>query len=135
MQRIDRLVDQLLRQRSERDWSFDPDRAILRIGEARRHQDIRLKREGDDYVLTSVVLPTATAKKTNRDRRQLARLAWERNADQEIVTFGFDHRHRFVGQIRHPAAQLDPEELDVYIESLARECDRFEYLLSGMDAY
>ena len=51
---------------------------------------------------------------------ELARLAWQRNAEQEVVSFGFDRRNRLIGQIRHPAEHLDLEELDFYIHLLAR---------------
>jgi hypothetical protein len=37
--------------------------------------------------------------------------------------------------IRHPAEHLDPEELELYITALTRECDRFEYLLAGKDKF
>jgi hypothetical protein len=33
-----------------------------------------------------------------------------------------------------PASTLDRDELDLYIETLAKECDRFEYALTGEDA-
>ncbi len=66
---------------------------------------------------------------------ELARLAWQRNAESDLVTFGFDNRNRLVGQIRHPAELLDLKELDLFIWALARECDRFEYQLSGKDLF
>jgi len=47
------------------------------------------------------------------------------------VTFAFDHNDRLVGVVEQPAATLDHEEVRVYIETLARECDRFEYTLTG----
>jgi hypothetical protein len=40
-----------------------------------------------------------------------------------------------VGLIRHPVEYLDPEELEHYIVTLTRECDRFEYLLAGQDRF
>ena len=65
----------------------------------------------------------------------MAKLAWRRNAEHQIVTFAFDQKDRLVGRIRHPAEHLDYEELKVYVLSLARECDRFEYLVSGADEF
>jgi hypothetical protein len=44
--------------------------------------------------------------------------------------FAGDHP---IGVIEQPVATLDHEELVLYIETLARECDRFEYKLTGSD--
>lgn len=54
---------------------------------------------------------------------------------QKIVSFGFDEQHQLIEQVRHPAKHLDVEEFDLYIHVLARECDRFEYLLCGEDNF
>ena len=35
--------------------------------------------------------------------------------------------------IEVPTATLDREELQLYVETLAKECDRFEYALTGED--
>jgi len=84
---------------------------------------------------TSVIVGATRVTKSVKRCRELARLAWRRNAEHEVVTFAFDRRDRLVGQIRHPAEHLDSEELELYVTTLARECDRFEYLLSGSDAF
>ena len=65
--------------------------------------------------------------------RDLAYRAWRKNDLKEIVTFSFDRRHRLIGVIEQPAETLDREELVLYISTLARECDRFEYKLLGRD--
>ena len=36
-------------------------------------------------------------------------------------------------RVEVPAGTLQDEELRVYIEALAKECDRFEYALRGWD--
>lgn len=107
----------------------------LTMGLGTRHQSVEIRVVDDDCELTSVVLPTSTVTANHEQWRSLARLAWQRNADTDVVTFTFDRRDRLVGRVRHPAATLDPEELALYVRSLMRECDRFEYLLSGLDSY
>ena len=107
----------------------------LSVGIGTRHQEIEVRVVNDDYELTSVVLPASDVTATAEGWRDLARLAWQRNADTDIVTFTFDDRDRLVGRVRHPAATMDTEELTLYVRSLVRECDRFEYLLSGLDRY
>ena len=52
---------------------------------------------------------------------------------KELVTFAFDQNDRLVGVVEVPAGTLQDEELRVYIEALAKECDRFEYALKGWD--
>ena len=59
--------------------------------------------------------------------------AWRRNAMKELVTFAFDEDDRLIGVVEVPAGTLQDEELRVYIEVLAKECDRFEYALKGWD--
>lgn len=51
------------------------------------------------------------------------------------LSFAFDRTDRLVGLIRCPAATLHPNVLLVYITTLARECDRFEYVLTGADRF
>lgn len=89
----------------------------------------------DEHELTAVVLPASDVTATADGWRNLARLAWQRNADTDVVTFTFDDRDRLVGRVRHPAETMDIEELSLYVRSLVRECDRFEYLLSGLDRF
>jgi len=114
-------------------WSLDWDRAVLIAGLGQRHQEIHFERHGSMVRLSSTALPASAVRKNVATWYRLARLAWERNAHQEIVSFGFDGTDRLIGVIEHPADQLDAEELEIYVDALARECDRFEYLLSGKD--
>lgn len=106
----------------------------LTVGEGDRRQAVEIRViEGDEFELLSVVLPASVVTKRMSRWNALSRLAWQRNADTDLVTFTFDARDRLVGMVRHPAATLDLEELLIYARSLVRECDRFEYLLSGVD--
>ena len=65
--------------------------------------------------------------------RDLAYRCWRRNARKALVTFAMEPRGRVVGLIEQPKATLDHEELELYVEVLAKECDRFEFVLSGQD--
>jgi hypothetical protein len=98
-----------------------------------RRQKVHLERRGEMYRFWSIV---AGAEFVTRDEgawRDLAYRAWRKNDLKEIVTFSFDRRHRLIGVIEQPAETLDREELVLYISTLARECDRFEYKLLGRD--
>ena len=50
-----------------------------------------------------------------------------------MVTFAFDDDNRLIGLIEVAVDTLDHEELEMYVETLARECDRFEYALTRRD--
>jgi uncharacterized protein (DUF1786 family) len=78
---------------------------------------------------------SAAVKNNVKRWNEIVLMTWRRNADHELVTFAFDKNDRLVGLIRHPADYLDPEELEQYILTLTRECDRFEYLLAGRDRF
>ena len=103
------------------------------LGASNRRQSVRLGRDGDDYVLSSVVI--GEVKLRSKARRQLLLRIWSQNNVSELVSFGIDSRRRLIGQCRHPVAHLDPQELQLYILALARECDRLEWVLTGDDRF
>ena len=51
-------------------------------------------------------------------RENLARMAWERNAATDVVTFAFDEEGRLVGRVVHPLETLDQPEFDLYVLTL-----------------
>ena len=95
-----------------------------------RSQVVRLARRRDRYVFSSVVAHIGAV---NEDRRSLAFRLWRRNALKAVVTFTIDRRERVIGLIDQPMESVHPEELKFYLETLARECDRLEYILTGAD--
>ncbi|MFH1144516.1 MAG: hypothetical protein V1774_08245 [Candidatus Eisenbacteria bacterium] len=68
-----------------------------------------------------------------RGSRDLVYRVWRKNAEKQLVAFAFDGRDRLIGLVEHPIATMSPAELAFYVELLARECDRFEYVLRGED--
>ena len=100
-----------------------------------RYQTIRIHARGGEFVLISGVLDGDEVCKTVTRWRDLARLTWQINSDQEIVSFRFDESDTLIGEVRHPAEHLDYEELRCYVLELAKACDRLEYLLSGRDLF
>ena len=116
-------------------WTLKGKYVDVRIGSGTRSQRVYMSLKSGFYFFKSVVLGRAAVTKDNRTWNELALMAWQRNADHELVTFAFDKHDRLVGLIRHPAEYLDPEELELYITTVARECDRFEYLIAGRDKF
>ena len=126
---IDRLIA------SERlTWSRQDDMVVVVLSRSRRMQWVHLARRGGFYVFSSVVARRAFVTASDDRWRRLAYRVWRRNAMKDLITFAFDERDRLVGLIEQPVATLDENELRLYVELVARECDRFEYLLTGDDA-
>jgi hypothetical protein len=116
-------------------WKPQGSKLTVALGRTLRSQVIKFDREGDDYVLSSTVLGAANVTRNDQRWRELALLVWERNAAHDIVTFAFDRTDRLIGLIRCPSPTLQAEALHLYISTLARECDRFEYVLTGKDRF
>jgi len=58
---------------------------------------------------------------------------WLRNRTVALVGFRIDSRDRLVGEAWIPKAGLTAEEFQLYVRTVAVECDRFEYQLTGKD--
>lgn len=134
---MDSLLEMTRRcaKKHKEDWTLKEKYVDVQLWKGTRGQRVYLSLKGGFYYFRSVVLGSAAVTKNNRRWNELVLMAWQRNADHELVTFAFDKQNRLVGLIRHPAEHLDPEELELYITTLARECDRFEYLIAGTDKF
>ena len=119
--------------RSGRRWTREGDIVRVTLRERGRSQAIRVSRNEDRYVFRSVVLTASEVTRNEDDWRRIAYRAWRRNASKSLVTFAFDKDDRLIGLVEVPVATLDDEELDLYVETLAKECYRFEYALTGKD--
>ena len=59
--------------------------------------------------------------------------AWSRNRVTDLVGFKVDRRGRLIGEAWVPVAGLNADEWGFYVRTVARACDRFEYILTGRD--
>lgn len=96
-----------------------------------RSQVVICQRDNEKYTLESMILPSRIVQRLTI--REVLVRAWQRNRSADLVSFDVDDRLRLVGRIQRLADTLDPEELEFYVDTLARECDEFEYLLTGKD--
>jgi hypothetical protein len=101
----------------------------VEVRTAERGHLVSLEERDDSLVLTSIVVPRHIVDGV----RDLILLAWKRNRATQLVGFRIDRRGRLVGEASVPKAGLTAEELQLYIRTVAAECDRFEYLLTGRD--
>lgn len=131
MNKFDQLLRQVV-QKSELNVEIKKDwRGLLVTFQNGRRQHITISRKQDRYVMSSVVLKRKQVEELGRTQ-VLARL-WQRNRNINVVTFSLDQQGHLMGQIEQLAETIDVEEFIFYIELLARECDQFEYVLTGKD--
>ena len=125
---LDRLVakNQLV-------WQRDGHSVRVELAKSGRTQTVQLNQADGCYRFQSTVLPSTEVTRKRRLWRDIAYRAWRRNAMKELVTFAFDENDRLIGVVEVPDGTLQDGELQVYIEALAKECDRFEYALKGWD--
>ena len=129
MEELLRWVDEAVAEKGL-PWIRDGRRVRISFSRNGRSQRVRLAQRKNRYVFSSVV---AHVSAVNEDRRSLAFRLWRRNALKAVVTFTIDRRDRVIGLIDQPIESVHPKELKFYLETLARECDRFEYILTGAD--
>jgi len=134
MDNLLKMMKKLIRKNRE-NWSLTDKYVDVQLRRSSRHQRVYLYFKGGFYFFKSVVLGSMAVRKNKKRWNELVLMAWQRNADHELVNFGFDKQDRLVGLIRHPAEHLDLEELELYITTLTLECDRFEYLITGGDKF
>ena len=59
--------------------------------------------------------------------------AWQRNRAVALVSFRIDQKGRLLGESWVPKIGLNEIEFQLYVRTLAVECDRFEHQLTGRD--
>ncbi len=86
---------------------------------------------GEQLVLRSTVATAHTCEQIGWE--WISEAALLRNRQTEVVGFGFGGRDRLEAVSMHRLETLQPDELRFYLATVAREADRFEYLLTGVD--
>lgn len=128
---MDRMLHEVLGR--HRDWQRAGSWVEIPTEHGGRHQRIHIELAGSLWDFRTVVLRASEVTRTDRGWRELAMRAWLRNDATNLVTFTFDKSDSLIGLIQHADAHLDADELELYLSVLAAECDRFEYLLGGLD--
>ena len=111
-------------------WERNGSQVQIVLSRTRRSQTVHIARRKESYVFSSVIAHTSAV---NENRRSLAFRLWRRNALKVVVAFAIDREERVIGLIDLPIESARRDELEFYLETLARECDRLEYILTGMD--
>ena len=132
--KLESYMSKMLSKRDE-SWRRDGPALLVPVGSYGRSQRVRMRCSEADVLLTTMILGAKDVTKSAKRWRELSLLAWKRNTECDLVSFQFDRRNRLVARITHPSRFLDYEEFETYVETLAIESDRFEYLLTGRDRW
>jgi len=98
------------------------------FGDERCHR-VSVRDDGDTYLVGGFVVRRATVASIPN----LPIQAWIRNRATQLVGFRIDSQLRLVAEAWVPKAGLTSAEFQLYVRTVAAECDRFEYLLTGKD--
>ena len=100
----------------------------VEIKNGRRHR-VRVDEIEDGYVLEAVIAgPAETARLHDP---YIA--AWQRNRSSRVVGYRIDRRGRLVAHAWSPRNGLTAEMFLLLVRTLAREADRHELLITGLD--
>ena len=125
-------IDELTK-RDNLPWTRDGNRIWVEFSDRGRRQRVQCLHLGDYYVFTSPVVSAGFVNRSAKHRRDLAFRTWRRNTLKAVVSLAFDKRGGLLGVVEQRAETLRDKELRFYIETLAQECDRYEYILTGSD--
>lgn len=108
---------------------------LVSVDRSGRTQRVHMTRKRNEYVLSSVVARISDVVGTSLNLTLLLKRIWTRNALKPLVNLNIDGRDRIVGSISIPVGKESQSSIAFYLENLARECDRFEYILTGTDEH
>jgi hypothetical protein len=112
-----------------KDFEIQDQTVTVHLPDGRRHR-VRVEDAGEVLQLVSVVVGATVGDRID----DLPIRTWQRNRGTELVGFRIDRKGRLVGLSWVPKAGLSEAEFQFYVRTLATECDRFEFELTGEDA-
>lgn len=98
------------------------------LGDDRRHQ-VTITEGADEYLFCAIVARRSIVVKLP----DVALRAWVRNRAVSLVGFRVDARGRLLAEAWAPKAGITAAEFQRYLQAIAAEADRFEYVLTGRD--
>ena len=101
------------------------------LSDVRRHV-VRLE-EVDDTTIRAWAVVARRRNLEHADSLDLDLDLWRRNRGTRLVGFHIDRHERVIGTAWIPRQGLDAEEFAVYVNEVAKQSDRLEFLLTGRD--
>lgn len=111
-----------------KDLAVDEPSVDVAHGEGGRRR-LLVRDEGDAYRISAVVVRRDIA----ASLEELPIRAWLRNRATSLVGFRIDAVGRLLGEAWIPKIGLEAEEFRLYLRTVALECGRLEYFLTGRD--
>lgn len=113
-----------------KEFDVDGEAVNVHLADERRHR-IFVEDHGDEYLLRGLVARAAIV----ASLEDKLFVTWMRNRNSELVGFRIDGKGRLVGEAWIPKAGLSADEFELYLKTLAVDCDRLESLLTGKDSH
>ena len=129
--RLRQIINELIHQ-NELNASWEDETLLVKLSELGRKQEIILSVQDPSYVFSTTI---GTVASTSLSRRELQFRIWRQNALKPLVNIRINNKDEIIGSVSNDISHTDPNEVSFYIKTLAQDCDRFEYSLSGSDAH
>ncbi len=113
----------------EKEFIVDGEAVNVQLAEGRMHR-IYVKNLVEEYLLLGMIAKPSLVKHLDDP----VFVTWMRNRNSELVGFRIDDKDRLVGEAWVPKAGLTSEEFQLYVRTIAVDCDRLENILTGKDA-
>lgn len=111
-------------------FTVDGEAVDVHLADQRKHR-VYVSNRGEEYLLLGVIARRAVVEQLDDP----IFVTWKRNRNSELVGFRIDDRGRLIGEAWVPKAGLTADEFQLYLRTLAVDCDRLESILSGKDHY
>jgi hypothetical protein len=102
----------------------------VQLADARSHR-IYVSNHKDEYLIFGLIARPSLVRKLDDPMF----VTWMRNRNSELVSFRINHKECLIGEAWVPKAGLTSEEFQLYVRTVAVDCDRLESILTGKDAY
>ncbi len=113
----------------EKSFSLDGDVVSVQLPDERRHR-VYVSSQGEEYLLSGLIAKPSSVGQLEDP----IFITWMRNRNSELVGFRIDGKGRLIGEAWLPKVGLTAEEFQLYIRTIAADCDRLESILLGKDA-
>lgn len=112
-----------------KDFLVTADTVTVSLPDERRHR-VHVEEADDALRLTAIVVGASVGDTIEN----LPIRTWRRNRGTELIGFGIDQKRRLIGWCWVTKAGMSEAEFQLYVRTLASECDRYKYELTGEDA-
>lgn len=111
-----------------KEFSVEGEFVNVKLADERSHR-LYISSQGEEYSILGIIARSSLVNKLEDP----IFVTWARNRNAELVGFRIDDRGRLIGETWVPKAGLTAEEFQLYVRTVATDCDRLESILLGKD--